>query len=107
MTMMRRMNRTEGDNKEGDKTQEDCEMSNATENVSCEEASNEQKSGGKSKIRDDNVMTEVVPMDDPIKRGGGEKVEIWEVCQNIITKWTCQFMDLTDKAMIVVSSLGF
>jgi hypothetical protein len=30
-----------------------------------------------------------------------------EVCQNIITKWTCQFMDLTDKAMIVVSSLGF
>jgi hypothetical protein len=31
----------------------------------------------------------------------------WEVCQNIITKWTCQFMDLIDKAMIVVSSLGF
>ena len=30
-----------------------------------------------------------------------------EVCQNIITKWTCQFMDLTNKAMIVVSSLGF
>ncbi len=35
------------------------------------------------------------------------QIFVWEVCQNIITKWTCQFMDLTDKAMIVVSSLGF
>ncbi len=34
-------------------------------------------------------------------------INIREVCQNIITKWTCQFMDLTNKAMIVVSSLGF
>ncbi len=38
-------------------------MSHATENVSCEDASNKQKSGGESKIRDDNVMTEVVPME--------------------------------------------
>jgi hypothetical protein len=53
--------RTEGDNKEGDKTQEDFEMSNASENVSCKDASNEQKSGGKSKIGGDNAMTEVVP----------------------------------------------
>ncbi len=65
--------RTEGDNKEGDKTQEDCEMSNASENVSWKDASNEQKSGVESKIRDDNVMTEVVPMDNPKKFGGKRK----------------------------------
>ncbi len=47
-------------------------MSNASENVSCEDASNQQKSGGKSEIRDDNVMTEVVPTDNP-KGGGGRK----------------------------------
>jgi hypothetical protein len=48
-------------------------MSNASENVSCKDASNEQKSGGKSKIRDDNVMTEVVPTNNPKKRGGERK----------------------------------
>jgi hypothetical protein len=47
-------------------------MSNASENVSCKDASTKQKSGGKDKIRDDNVMTEVAPMDNP-KRGGGRK----------------------------------
>jgi hypothetical protein len=38
-------------------------MSNAGENVSCKDVSNKQKSGVKSKIRDNNVMTEVVPME--------------------------------------------
>jgi hypothetical protein len=47
-------------------------MSNASENVSCKDASNKQKSGGESEIRDDNVMTEVVPTDNP-KKGGGEE----------------------------------
>ncbi len=65
--------RTEGDNKEGDNIQEDCEMSIASENVSCKDASNKQKSGDESKIRDDNVMTEVVPTDNSKKREGGKK----------------------------------
>ncbi len=65
--------RTEGDNKEGDNTQEDFEMSNASENVLCEDASNKQKSGGESKIRDDNVMIEVVPTERKQRRQGQSK----------------------------------
>jgi hypothetical protein len=48
-------------------------MSNASENVSSEDASNKQKSGGESKIRDENVMTEVVPTERKQRQQGQSK----------------------------------
>ncbi len=48
-------------------------MSNASENVLCKDASNKQKSGSESKIRDDDVMTEVVPMERKRQRQGRNK----------------------------------
>jgi hypothetical protein len=42
--------RTEGDNKEGDNTQEDCEMSNTSENVSCKDASNKKRVGARARL---------------------------------------------------------
>jgi hypothetical protein len=79
MTTMRRMNKIEL-REITKKVTIHKKTAKASENVSCEDASNKQKSGGKSKIRDDNVMTEVVPTDNR-KKGGGKETTTTEMKQ--------------------------